>query len=176
MTTRTLAVLAALPLLASACGGGGSTPSAGCSIAYSGGASETVWCDAPALRTNGATGYVLWVMAFRGGAGLGADQAGQLTLALDARPEVGTEYGFTGAVPTAHVTTGFETRTAGSRDTHEARLDGGLGALAVRFTALPATDGPDAGGLGGVGTVHGTFTATLVPNSGGADVAVSGRF
>lgn len=175
MTTRLLA--AALPLLALACGGGsgGGSPSTGCSIAYSGGASETVWCDAPVVRANGSGGYVLWVMAFRGPPGPAQDQAGQLTLAFGTRPQVGVEYGFAGATPTAGVTTGFETRTAASQDTHAANL-GGLGALSVRFTSLPVTDGPDPGGWDGIGPVHGSFSATLVPLSGGADVAVTGTF
>jgi hypothetical protein len=46
----------------------------------------------------------------------------------------------------------------------------------VRFSSIPTTDGPDPDGLDGIGTVQGTFTATLVPIAGGTDVTVSGSF
>lgn len=171
-----LALAAALPLVSAACSGGSDEGggSTGCTIVYAGGAAEAVWCDAPAVRASGP-GYVLWVMAFRGPSGLGADQAGQLTLSLDARPEVDVDYGFSAGAIGDHVLTGFMTRTAASETTHEATV-GGVGALTVRFSSVPATDGPDPGGWDGIGTVHGTFTATLVSVSGGADVTATGSF
>jgi hypothetical protein len=170
------AIVLAVPLLAAACGGGGGPDPAGCSLAYSGGASETVSCDT-ALRTNGQPGgYVLWVMAFRGPPAA-LDQAGQITLVFDARPVAGVDYGFTAAAPTAGVASGFAERWVASSATHEAYAGApGAGALTVRFSSLPATDGPDPGGLAGIGTVHGTVAATLVPVSTGTDVAVAGTF
>lgn len=171
----TRALLALLPLLSVACGGdadgGGGTPGSSCSIAYTGGVTETVWCDTPVLRSNGSGGYVLWVMAFRGPRGLGAEQAGQVTVTIDPRPVVGVDYAFG-----AGTASGFETRTAGGVDTHEARTVGGVGAFTVRFSTLPATDGPDPTGFDGIGTIHGAFTATLVPTGSGSDVTATGTF
>lgn len=172
LLTRSL--LALLPLLGVACGGdsggGDGTPSVACSITYAGGATETVWCDTPVLRSNGSGGYVLWVMAFRGPRGLGAEQAGQVTVTIDTRPAVGADYAFGSGIGS-----GFETRTAGGVDTHEA-VEGSVGAFSVRFSTIPATDGPDPTGLDGIGAVHGAFTATLAPISGGSDVTASGSF
>jgi hypothetical protein len=174
---RALAVAAVLPLLAAGCGGDSSDSSTerSCSIAYSGGANESVWCDAPALRTNGSGGYVLWVMAFRG-SGTSFDQAGQFRLSFDARPETGVDYGFTGAIAGPHVTYGLAERTFETQATHEAYLGGGVGAVTVRFSSLPTTDGTDPGGLDGIGTVHGTLSATLAPTALGSDVAAQGSF
>jgi hypothetical protein len=166
--TRTLAAF--LPLLSASCGGdsdgGGGTPGSSCSIAYTGGANETVRCDAPVVRTNGSGGYVLWVMAFRGA----TDQAGQVTVTINTRPVAGVDYGFGSGIDS-----GFETRTAASATTHEA-VAGSVGAFAVRFSTIPPADGMDPGGWDGIGTVHGTFTATLVPTGAGSDVTASGTF
>ena len=166
---------AALALLLAACGTSeeDGAPS-GCTITYSGGASETVWCDPPVVRTNGSGGYVLWVMAFRG-APSDMDQAGQARLTMNVRPQVAVDYGFADGAVDATVDGGFMVRTAASVDTHEA-VSGSVGAFNVRFSSIPTSDGADPGGLDGIGTVHGTFTATLVPIAAGTDVTVSGSF
>lgn len=171
----TLLALALLPLLATGCGGGSSDPTHSCTLTYSGGASESVWCDAPVVRKSGAN-YVLWVMAFRG-APESFDQAGQVTVSFNTRPATGTDYGWTGASVDAAVNTAvsFETRSSGGTDTHEA-LAGTSGAFSVRFSTIPATDGADPGGFDGIGTVHGTWTATLVPTGSGSNVTVAGAF
>lgn len=166
---------AGLALLLAACGASEEDgASSSCTITYSGGASETVWCDAPVVRTNGSGGYVLWVMAFRG-APSDMDQAGQATLVMNDRPQVAVDYGFEAGTVDATVDSGFMHRTAASVDTHEA-VSGSAGAFQVRFSSIPADDGPDPGGWDGIGTVHGTFTATLVPIAAGTDVTVSGSF
>jgi hypothetical protein len=112
-------------------------------------------------------------MAFRGSPA-SLDQAGQITLVFDERPVAGVDYGFTGS--TENGASGFAHRTFATEATHEARTVGGLGAVTVRFSAIPATDGPDPGGLDGVGEVHGTIAATLVPTAGSGDVTVQGTF
>jgi hypothetical protein len=169
------ALVALLPLLSASCGGdsasgGDGTPAVACSVAYAGGATETVWCDTPVVRSNGSGGYVLWIMAFRGPRGLGAEQAGQVTVTIATRPVIGVDYAFGSGIDS-----GFETRTAGGVDTHEA-VSGSAGSFSVRFSTIPATDGPDPTGFEGIGTIHGTFTATLVPIAGGTDVTASGTF
>jgi hypothetical protein len=176
------ALLALLPLLSIACGGsdggggGGGTTGTACSIAYAGGVTETVWCDAPVLRSNGSGGYYLSVMAFRG-APASLDQAGEVRAVFNVRPVVDTDYGWVGATTSSAIqtTVSWESRTAASSDTHLA-IAGSSGAFSVRFTTIPATDGPDPTGFDGIGTVHGTFTATLVPTGVGSDVTANGSF
>jgi hypothetical protein len=173
MTLRAPSLAAAL-LLAAACGGGEDGPGAGaCAITYSGAVTERVWCDTPALRTAGGGGYVLWVMAFRGSPS-SLDQAGQMTISFAERPVAGVSYGFGASVHEG--ASGFVTRTFDAETTHEARSAGDLGAVTVRFSSLPATDGPDADGFEGIGVVHATISGTLVPTSGTGDVTLAASF
>jgi hypothetical protein len=171
--SRTTAFLALLPLLA-ACGGDlDDRVVPRCAVTYAGAVSERVWCDTPALRATGGGGYVLWVMAFRG-SGASADQAGQITLSFDARPVAGIDYGFTGSVEQG--ASGLAVRTVALDTTHEARSTGGLGAVTVRFTSLPPTDGLDPGGFDGIGPVHGQVEGTLVPAGAGGVVSLDATF
>lgn len=178
MRTRLALAVALLTHALAGCGGSSSDgPAHSCTIQYSGGVSESVWCDAPVVRSNGSGGYVLQVMAFRG-APLDFDQAGEVRVVFNTRPLASTDYGWTGGTTDAAVTPtlSWETRKAsGGTDTHEA-VAGSSGAFTVNFSSIPADDGLDPTGLGGIGTVHGTFSATLVAISTGSDVNVAGTF
>src|SRR5512138_1017993 len=174
---RKLAIGAALSLLA-ACSGGSSSPSGsgGCTLTFAGGASETIACDA-VVRPNGSGGYVVTVTATRG-AGMDIDQFEAVRLIVTPRPVIDVDYGWTSpTVPSGISNQSFAERQVAGAVTHEAIAFDPSGALHVRFSEIPPTDGADPMGWDGIGVVHGTVTGTLVAVSGGGtNVTLTGSF
>jgi hypothetical protein len=177
-TTRLVALLLALPLVAFDCGGEEPVDrfGLGCTLHLGGGVpAEELSCIMTAYdysafpnpELQSAT-WVFQVVAYRGTYEVG----GGAGLFLDARPALGTAYGWDGDAATGTVLSGGAERYGPGtmQQTHHAVSLGsgsGAGKLSVRFTQIPPPDAADAALLG----VHGTLTATLPPDPGFAGTA-----
>ncbi len=189
--TLLLAVLS-LPLLAFDCGGDPQPAPGGfgCSLEVRGAVSEDLWCivtayDYSAMPTMPANEWVFMLVAYRGqpvAGGALPDPAAQVGFFLTGRPALNQPYGWSSTAST--VDSGSATRGTGSVqagtyvDTHEAMapldpLDVGTGALATRFTAIPAANASGAQLLGVHGTLEGTLPALA---AGGGQVTIRASF
>jgi hypothetical protein len=187
-TTRLLAVLLALPLLAFDCGGKEEIQDPfglGCTVHVAGAVpSEDLWCVASAYDYSAfpdpqlaSTTWGFVLSGYRGVfpaiAGIGA--GGGFFLA--GRPHVGTTYWWNGSTASTElVSGGFDRYDASGLRTHSNTTLGngsyGIGSFSVTFSAIPPATATDADLLG----VHGTFSATLKPIGSGADVTLTAQF
>jgi hypothetical protein len=193
-TTRLLAVLLALPLLAFDCGGGEEDVDPfrsgfgfGCTVHVAGAVpAEDLWCVPAAYDYSAfpdpqlaSTTWGFVVSGYRGvfpSTMLGVGAGGGFFLA--GRPTVGTTYSWSGSTAsTAFVSGGFDRYDGSGQLTHSNTTLGngsyGVGSFSVRFSAIPPPNATDEQLLG----VHGTFSATLKPLGGfSGDVTLTATF
>jgi hypothetical protein len=196
-TNRILAVLLALPLVAFDCGGeeaqgwgGGGDPfGLGCRLHVAGaGVDEDLWCIMSAYDYAtfpepelASTTWVFELVAYRGLTEVGAGAG----FFLDGRPALHTAYGWNGDTASAALISGGAERYGGSLSagtyvqTHGASSLGagalpgsGIGALSATFTQIPPPDATEQQVI----QVHGSLTATLPSELGGAPVTFTASF
>jgi hypothetical protein len=188
-STRLLAVLLALPLVAFDCGEPESPfdrLGLGCTLHVGGGApAEDLWCIVTAYDYSAfpdpelaSSTWAFEIVAYRrGGYEVGAGGG----LFLDGRPAVGATYSWDGPVASAAIASGGFDRYGGSMQagtyelTHASSTLGngsGEGSASVTFTAIPPAGATNAELLG----VHGTLSARLPSLGGGGEATLSASF
>jgi hypothetical protein len=180
---RIAVVLLALPFLAFDCGGKDEPPNpfgTNCRLQIRGAVSEDEWCIVAAhdyaqdpVAPQNEWGFIL--SAYQAN---NLDVGGGVGVFIAGRPALGVPYGWSGA--SSNVTGGSATRYAGSMltnpptavETHSAVELAGTGALTITFSQIPP---PGAVGAQSIG-VHGTLSATLPSDTGGAPVTFTATF
>lgn len=189
MKKRMLAALLALPLVAFDCGGkedgleaqwGADPFGLGCRLQVSGAVNENMWCIMTAydyMPDFATTAWVFDLAAYRGFTEVGAGAG----FFLEGRPQLGTAYGWSGDVASPVLLSGGAERAAPETmmPTHSAMSLGadavpgtGRGALSVTFSQIPPVNATPEQYI----QVHGTLTATLPSDTGGAPVTFTASF
>jgi hypothetical protein len=184
-----MAVIAALSLVASGCGGEKKAEVSpfglSCKIHIAGpGVSEDMWCIVAAYDYSVDPGGVSsWTPSATWGFELSAyrpnlmDVGAGVGIFLNGPPTLGAAYGWDGAFATSGLDGGSADRYTGSLmngtlvHTHESSSVAETGSLQVRFSQIPPAGAQQQAIL-----VHGSLLGTIEPMGAGATLSISATF